>query len=291
MQNFKNLEAKEILDKIYRGNEILSREHYQMLLDERIIDAQAVSLTVFDLFSKKYRYRTLMGIMTVIFFQLTGVFVILDYSTPIFLGNAYNTGATPTAAMYDKARTLSVLLGTLQLLASIPPAFYLRHIGRKPVLWLGFATMAVTYIIYEIWPEGVGAEVAILLFVVLLNSSIGSVAWIYIPEILPDYGVAFSFLVFWGMDTCLIFLFPVIVTYATVGGAFYIFLAGCVLGVIWVLIFVKETKDKTNKEIVEMYCPEEFHGVEDVGEEEEAGAGLLSSQKADTYKQEETPPQ
>jgi len=254
----KDEEAQRFLKKIFSGSDDRSSEHYSMLVKERELDSQAVNIGLLDLFSKKYSRRTSVGVLMVIFFQLTGVFVIFDYATPIFLGSNSESNGNPTLDEFNEANNLTVILGTLEIIASVPPAFLLRCFGRKTILMSGFVVMTITYIIYEIAQSGIFAQGSILLFIMALNCSIGAIAWIYIPEVLPDIGVGFAFLIFWATDALFVFLFPIFVGCTSTSVAFLVFLVGNILGFIWTLIVVKETKDKTNDEIVQMYCPEDL---------------------------------
>jgi len=270
-------DAKEVLRKIYTGSEKMALQHYDMLVAERDLDSHAVSVTFTDLFSRKYRRRTAVGIGLVLLFQFTGVFVILTYSTPIFLGHSYTTDtANPSPAMYEKALTLTVLLGLLQFLATVPPAYMMDYIGRKSMMIWGFVGMALTYVVYEIFVTGVWAEVSVLVFIVVLNFSIGTVIWIYLPEILPDIGVGFAFLVFWVMYAFFVFGYPFFVAATSIQVAFSVFLIGNIVGIIFTAIWVKETKDKTNDQIIEMYCPKELW--EHHNKESDENQGLVKAE-------------
>jgi len=257
VQNNQDEVAKEVLKKIYTGSEKRAGEHYDMLVAERDIDSQAVKVTFMDLFSKKYEKRTVVGICLAVLFQLTGVFVIVMYSTPIFLGNNYTT-MDPSPVMYDSALKLTVLLGVLQVIASVPPALLMDHVGRKSIMIWGFVGMALCYVVYEICVTGVWAQISILVFIMVVNSSIGAVFWTYLPEILPDIGVGFGLQIFWIVGAFFVFAFPLFVAATSIQIAFCVFLVGNIAGIIFTAIWVKETKDKTNDEIIEMYCPKDM---------------------------------
>jgi len=258
VQKDKLAEAKLSLTKIFRGSNEAAMKHYNMLLEEKRIDSHASSVTMKDLFSKKYRKRTITGMLMTFFFQMTGVYVILNYSTEVFLGSEYATTATPTIAMYYAAQDLTVLLGTVEFLTSLIPAACIHFFGRTTILKAGFITMGLIYGLYAIVQHGTVAQVAIIFLILIPNFSIESVTWIYIPEILPDIGVGFAFISFWATDALLIFAFPLLAQYTTLGNAFLLFLSGSVAGFIWTSLWVKETKDKSNSEIVKLYCPQEF---------------------------------
>jgi len=155
--------------------------------------------------------------------------------------------------MYEKALTFTVLIGLLQLFAAVPPAYMMDYIGRKSILIWGFVVMALSYVVYEIFETGLWAEISILVFIVVMNFSIGTVLWIYLPEIMEDIGVGFAFLVFWVVYAVIVFGYPFFVAATSIQVAFSVFLIGNIVGVIFTAIWVKETKDKTNDQIIEMY--------------------------------------
>jgi len=214
--------------------------------------------------------RTVIGICLALLFQLTGVMVIVVYSTPIFLGNNYTT-MDPSPVMYDSALKLTVLLGVLQVIASVPPALLMDHMGRKSIMIWGFVGMALCYVVYEISVTGVWAQISILVFIMVFNSSIGAVIWTYLPEILPDIGMGFALQIFWIVGAFFLFAFPLFVAATSIQIAFGVFLVGNVAGIIFTAIWVKETKDKTNDDIIEMYCPKEMWENGNNGAEEKEG--------------------
>jgi len=118
--------------------------------------------------------------------------------------------------------------------------------------------MTGTYVVFDIFVDGIWAQISVLVFVMALNCSIGAVIWIYLPEILPDIGVSFVFQLFWVIDAAFIFVFPIVVEYTSLQVAFGVFLAGCVVGTVFVRVWVKETNDKTNDEIIALYCELEY---------------------------------
>jgi MFS family permease len=258
------LEAKEFLDKIYSGSPERSLHHYEMLRLEKSKDQSYVEVKFHDLFGKKYSKRTLTGSLLVIFHFFTGVFVILTYSTSIFLGEGSTAADESTPQMYDEARNLTTLFGGLGVIAAIPASWIAVHVGRRILLLIGFPLIIVLYIVFEIFPTGIGADVSLLIFVVALNCTVAIVAWVYLPEILPDVGVGFVFLIFWTTYAVGVFGFPVLVQYTSLRLAFGIFIGMCALGFIWALLWFKETKDKSNSEIIEMFCPiEHIDGKDD----------------------------
>jgi len=70
-------------------------------------------------------------------------------------------------------------------------------------------------VVFIIFVNGIWAEISVLSFILVVNISISSVIWIYIPEILPDVGMGLSFVMFWLSDAILIFIYPIMVQLLT----------------------------------------------------------------------------
>jgi len=98
----------------------------------------------------------------------------------------------------------------------------------------------------------------ILIYMVVLNCSVAIVAWCYIPEILPDVGVGLVFILFWIFNAISLFIFPIMVEYTGIRAAFGVFLASCVVAIIWVWVWFKESMGKTNEELLALYSTNPF---------------------------------
>lgn len=80
--------------------------------------------------------------------------------------------------------------------------------------------------------------------------SLGPIVWLYIPEILPSQkGVSLAslHLFFWASIVGLVF--PTIVDGIGLNGAFMMFTGLNCLSLLFIIVFIKETKGKTIQEI------------------------------------------
>lgn len=84
--------------------------------------------------------------------------------------------------------------------------------------------------------------------------SLGPIVWLYLPEIVPDAGVSASCIANWLFTSLVGLLFPIIKNSSVqLRGTFLLFSAFSFFGVIYMHIFVHETKGKTGDEIVKAF--------------------------------------
>ncbi len=97
----------------------------------------------------------------------------------------------------------------------------------------------------------------IYLFIFGYGISLGPIVWLYLAEILPSKGISVATLVVFSSSTSLTFLFPILKDSIGINGLFFlyaslrlqIYLYYSFLGLIFIIIFVKETKSKSKLEI------------------------------------------
>jgi len=132
--------------------------------------------------------------------------------------------------------------------------------GRKPLMLLGAGGLAILYLIIS---QLLALKSPIVSWFLL--SAIGTyaltlapVTWILISEIFPNKvrGTATSIAVvsLWAAYFILTFTFPVLFDHLQ-DKTFYVYAVVCVLGFIFILKRVKETKGKTLEEMETVFSP------------------------------------
>ena len=265
-------EARKILGLIYANNPSGAREHMQMLINERDVTS-IVALGYKDMFNDKYRKRTVTGILLGLLQQFSGINALITYSTTIFLGNInQDDGEFPSINEFDKARGLTTLVGSLNFIAPIIGSMLLSCFGRKDLLIFGLVWLILCWLTAVIFLVGVPTEIAILVYIVAFGISLGPITWIYVAEILPDVGISLATLANWVSGAIIIQMFPLLEDFTSIRVSFGVFLVSCIFGIVFVVLFIKETKDKTNTEIIEMFSADEYlaiNGEEKSKDEEE----------------------
>ena len=120
------------------------------------------------------------GIVVSVLQQAVGINAVLYYAPEIFR----NMGATGEHALLQ-----TVLVGSVNLLATLVAIFTVDRWGRKPLLILGAAVMAVSMFAltfcFQQRQLGLGALLAMLVYTAGFALSWGPVTWVLLSEIFP----------------------------------------------------------------------------------------------------------
>jgi len=101
----------------------------------------------------------------------------------------------------------------------------------------------------------------LVLFIMVFEFTSGPITWLYMSEIMQDKATSFASAMNWGIVVVISGTIPYVVRAVTVEGAYnnrvgYIFIAcGAMsfLGLIFIFVFMKETKGKKKQDIEWMY--------------------------------------
>lgn len=249
VQKGKDDEAKELVKKLYL------EQHCEEIFEEyKKKTGNNKNGTFSELFGKRYRSRMVMGILLSFIQQFSGCNAVLFYSNRIFKGEGNNGKIDP----YDEkmAKVFTILIGFILLFASWLSGKIIDKFGRKSLLLYGELLCISTLLLLSIFGFlGLTepSKYVILVYMFSFGISLGPIVWIYLPEILPEKGVSLAALFNWIGCGILGLFFPIVEKAIKIQGAFLIFLGCCIAGLIYMAIFVKETKGKSAEEIEEMF--------------------------------------
>ncbi|KAJ7773317.1 general substrate transporter [Mycena metata] len=205
-------------------------------------------------------YRVAVGTLTMFFQQWTGINAVLYYAPTIFqelglTGNANSLLATG-------------VVGIAMFLATIPTVIYIDKIGRRPVLISGAFLMAfchfliaiLTGLFHNSWPNHVAAGwvacAFVWIFAMGFGYSWGPCAWVIISEIWPlsvrGKGVSIAASSNWMNNFIVGQVTPTMLTHLGFG-TFVFFGAFSLLGGLFILFFVPETKGVSLEEMEEVF--------------------------------------
>lgn len=214
--------------------------------------------SVSELFRPKIFMLLLIGITLAVLQQVTGINVVLYYAPEIFK----DLGSTMNAALLN-----TVAVGAVNLLFTVVAIYTVDRIGRKPLLIIGAIGMGIALTVlgtgFYLEKTGSWALVFVLLYIASFALSLGPVVWVVLSEIFPTkirgraMGVATVAL--W----CACYLVsqtfpmmndnPALVEKFHHGFPFWVYAVFCLVTVVFVAIFVPETKGKSLEEIEEMW--------------------------------------
>jgi sugar porter (SP) family MFS transporter len=199
----------------------------------------------------------MIAIMLAVFQQVTGINVVMYYAPSIFKA----AGFGQSSALLQTA-----VMGLVNLTFSVISMFYVDRVGRKPLMVVGsigmsiaMAMMAVTFISGH--ARGYFLLFCIMGYLAAFGFSLGPVVWVLIAELFPNrvrsYGVAIATFMLWGANFVVSVTFPYLLS-SVQGYSFVIYGSMCVVCLLFVRKYLRETKGKTLEQI-EM----EFIGVQD----------------------------
>jgi len=250
----RNDDALAVLARLYGTREAqakfgeidasLSADHHRPRLSDLI-----------DKATGKIRRIVWVGIGLATFQQLVGINVVFYYGAVLWQAVGFSE---------NDALLINVLSGGLSIGACIVTVFLIDRIGRKPLLWIGSAGMAVTLGLVTFafasasldasgklalsGTMGVVALAAANIYVIFFNISWGPVMWVMLGEMFPNQirgsGLAVAGAAQWTSNFLITVTFPMLLASIGLAGAYGLYTVAAVISVYFVLRYVHETRGK-----------------------------------------------
>ncbi|CAG9311197.1 unnamed protein product [Blepharisma stoltei] len=188
------------------------------------------------------------GVMLNLIQQWSGINAIIGYSTTIFseFGNKFI------------ARVFTVVVGLVNMAATLILFPAVNKFGRKPMLLVGCLGMAVCLILVGMFSGPVEGSsgpplVFILLYIVFFEISVGPLIWIVCGEICSPKVMSICIGTNWASVTAVVFLFPIMANAFTMTYAFLFYAGICILSIPYLWLDLIETKGKTKADLKMMF--------------------------------------
>ena len=201
-----------------------------------------------DLLEPRMRKVLVLGVVLAVFQQWCGINVIFNYAEEIF-----------RAAGYDISSVLKNIAwtGSVNLAFTFVALGVVDHGGRRPLMLLGAAGLAVIYFVmgwcYHAGVQGWPMLLLVLAAIGCYAMSLAPVTWVVISEIFPNRirGAAMSVAVtsLWIACFMLTYTFPMLNAKLGSAGTFWLYGAICVAGFVFIFLKLPETKGKTLEQI------------------------------------------
>ena len=203
------------------------------------------------------------GIGLATFQQLVGINVVFYYGAVLWQA----VGFSESDALF-----INIISGAVSVAACFVAMLLIDRIGRKPLLWIGSAGMSLTLAIMGICFAngdidaqgqlslsdnlGIVALVAAHAYLAFFNASWGPVMWVMLGEMFSNRirgsGLAIAGLCQWLANFSITITFPVLLTSIGLASTYSIYAACAVISIGFVVLFVKETRNKELEQMDEL---------------------------------------
>ncbi len=196
---------------------------------------------------RTYLKPVLLACAIAAFNQLSGINAVLYYAPKIFK----MTGAATDSAMFQ-----SVIIGTVNLVFTMLALSVIDKLGRKKLMLIGtigyIISLSTASVIFYSNSEGfssIGGYIllgSLILFIMSHAFGQGAVVWVFISEVFPNkvraMGQSIGSFTVWVFAALISQTFPIIVGRFGGGIIFAIYCGFMILQLIWVLVYMPETK-------------------------------------------------
>ena len=244
MQAGRREKAREVLQKI--GSDAYANEALDKMQPSAVNKDKTGYAAVFQ---KAILPGVLIGVGLAVFQQLCGINVVFNYTAKIF---------ESIGASKDDQLLQTVFIGAVNLFFTFLAMLLVDKLGRKPLMLIGAAGLAVLYfLVVQMLKSGSGYVSWFLLSAIgIYAMTLAPVTWVLISEIFPNKirGAATSIAVvsLWLAYFILIFTFPILFNHFK-DATFYFYAAVCVVGFLFIWLKVRESKGKSLEQMEEVF--------------------------------------
>lgn len=243
-------QALDVLSRVAGAQQ--AQENLQQI--RQSLTSKAVSRGFRGLLDRRMRFIMLVAFGLAFFQQITGINAIFYYLPTIF--------AQAGGGVSDAFRQ-AVLVGLVNVGMTVVAIWLIDRLGRKPLLTIGIAGMALSLLTIS-WAFSQASDTALTLnptlvliaiigFVASFAISLGPVMWVLLSEIFPNEyrGAAISVVGFWNalVSASVTFVFPWELSTLGSAGTFLVYGIFASLALLFVLLFIPETKGRTLEEL------------------------------------------
>lgn len=211
-----------------------------------------------EIFSPWLRTSLFIAIGIMFVQQFVGINTVIYYSPVIFENAGFGSKTAAIAA--------SVSVGVVNVLFTIVSMTVIDKIGRRKLYFIGTSGIVVSLIgiaVLFAFQDTLGDAMKwftvgfVLLYIIFFAVSLGPLGWLIISEIFPlkvrGIGMSIGALSNWLFNAVVTFTFLSLINFLTATGAFLLYAAIGVVGLIWGYRYIPETKGITLEEIEEKW--------------------------------------
>ena len=162
------------------------------------------------------------------------------------------------------SKVATPILNGVNFVATIGGLYFLSRFGRRTLMLWGTLFMIIILSLaglFSLYDYDYPSLVMLVLFIMMFEFTSGPITWLYMSEIMQDKATSFASAMNWGIVVIISGSVPYLVRSITDEGQYnnrvgFIFIA-CgglsFLGLIFIFVFMKETKGKKKQDIEWMY--------------------------------------
>ena len=243
-KNGRTASARAILQKL--GGETYAAG--AMAEIEATLVAETRKVDFRELLQPKMRNVLVLGVVLAVFQQWCGINVIFNYAEEIF-----------KSAGYDISTVLKNITwtGSVNLAFTFVALGVVDRGGRRPLMLFGAAGLAVIYtamgFCYFSGVKGLPVLLLVLSAIACYSMSLAPVTWVVISEIFPNRirgaAMAVAVAALWLACFVLTYTFPILKDKLGPAGTFWLYAVICVMGFVFILGKLSETKGRTLEQI------------------------------------------
>jgi SP family sugar porter-like MFS transporter len=190
----------------------------------------------------------IIGIALAVFQQWCGINVIFYYAQEVFA----NAGYEVSDILFN-----IVITGSVNLVFTFAGMFTVDKLGRKALMLIGAGGLAVIYaiigVMYYLQLQGLPLLIMVVLTLACFAMTLGPVVWVILAEIFPNrirgFGMSVATFALWAACFILTYTFPLLNQLLKTSGTFWLYGFICVLGFVFTLKMLHETKGKSLEQI------------------------------------------
>jgi MFS transporter, SP family, xylose:H+ symportor len=194
------------------------------------------------------------GVFLAVLQQWSGINVIFNYAEEIYRGAGYNVNGI----LFN-----IVITGAINLVCTLLALGFVDKFGRRAFMLMGSAGIAISHTLlglaYHFGMKGLPVLVLTLCAIGCYAMSLAPITWVLISEIFPNrvrgLAVSISVSALWIACFLLTFTFPVLNSALGPAGTFWLYAGICLVGFLFVLLRVPETKGKSLEQIERELAP------------------------------------
>ncbi|MDK2955820.1 MAG: transporter, family, galactose:H+ symporter [Desulfovibrionales bacterium] len=200
-----------------------------------------------ELLSPWVRPALIIGVGVMFVQQCTGINTVIYYAPTIFEMAGFDSAAAAIGA--------TVSVGVINVIFTVVSIYLIDRLGRKPLLYIGLAGMVLSLFALGLafhFQQILGGGLkwftmgSLLVYIASFAISLGPIAWLLIAEVYPAHirgvGMSVATLSNWLFNFIVALTFLAIIDWLGQAGAFWLYAAMGVLGLVFTWLFIPETK-------------------------------------------------